>query len=71
MQYAHAPQNQLPVSAAWVYINLSSRNRLVGMDWIPFADDTFWVRLMSFATTILYVAPQQVFIFVHIKCTTA
>jgi len=37
------------------------------MDWIPFADDTFWVHLTSFATTILYVAQQKVFIFVHIN----
>jgi hypothetical protein len=30
MQYAHAPQNQIPVPAAWVYLNVSYGNRIGG-----------------------------------------
>jgi len=48
-----------------------TETRLVGMGWVHCAEDTFWVGLVSFATTIHYAARQQVFIFVHIKCTTA
>jgi hypothetical protein len=29
-------------------------------EWIHVADDTFWVDLVSFGTTILYTALQQV-----------
>ena len=41
---------------------------LEGIEWFHFADDTFWVCLMSFAIIILYAAWQQVFIFLRILC---
>jgi len=33
---------------------------LLRTEWIHVADDTFWVDLVSFGTTILYTALQQV-----------